>query len=234
MLLSGHNIKVGIIYWRSSYHKIRQDCVCISFGVNNIIVLFPSVVVLYPYFPFFWNFLSATFLIEIKCMLSVQWTWILYFIFKLDWMFIGLVLLPMILLPSLTPPPPPSDGRGGGYTSIMSLSSSLRLSQIRFYPLSWKIWCMYDWHVATDTPRHISKGASERCDFNQIGLTSYGQQFQQYEHNEQSITPHLKSPNTKRPRHISSGTKVSCVGQAQTCGGIKPVNCFHNNIIHLI
>jgi hypothetical protein len=37
----------------------------------------------------------------------------------------------------LTPPPPPSDGRGGGgYTSTMSWSSSLRRSQIRFYPLS--------------------------------------------------------------------------------------------------
>ena len=25
---------------------------------------------------------------------------------------------------------------------------------------------------------------------------------------------------------------MSCVRQAQTCGGIKPVNCFHNDIIH--
>lgn len=25
---------------------------------------------------------------------------------------------------------------------------------------------------------------------------------------------------------------MSCVGQAQTCGGIKLVNCFHNDIIH--
>jgi hypothetical protein len=33
-------------------------------------------------------------------------------IFKLDWMFIELVLLLMILLPSLTLPLPPSDGRG--------------------------------------------------------------------------------------------------------------------------
>ena len=67
---------------------------------------------------------------------------IFYFIFKLDWMFIELVLLPMILLPSLIPPPPPCNGMGGGgggYTSIMSLSSSLRLSQILFYPISWKI-----------------------------------------------------------------------------------------------
>ena len=66
------------------------------------------------------------------------------------------------------------------------------------------------------THRDISvREASERCDFNQIGLTSYGQQFHQYEHNERSITPHIKSPNTKRPRHIRSGRKGSCVGQVK-------------------
>ena len=60
-------------------------------------------------------------------------------------MFIEMVLLLMNLFPSLTPPPPPSDvrdgawGGGGGVVSASkykSLSQSLRLSQIPFYPLS--------------------------------------------------------------------------------------------------
>ena len=60
-------------------------------------------------------------------------------------MFIELVLLLMILLPSLTPPSHPvmgKWGRGGEYTSIMSVSSSLRLVcqiLILFYPISLKI-----------------------------------------------------------------------------------------------
>jgi hypothetical protein len=50
---------------------------------------------------------------------------IFYFIFKLDWMFIELVLLPMILLPSLTPPPPPCNGMGGGGGGYASLETNL-------------------------------------------------------------------------------------------------------------
>ena len=46
-------------------------------------------------------------------------------------------------------------------------------------------------------------------------------------------SPHTSNhPIQKNPHHIRSGTKVFCVVQAQTCGGIKPVNCFHNDIIH--
>ena len=88
--------------------------------------------------PFAEIFDLPLFLYRKKCMLPVKWTWILYFIFKLDWLFIELVLLLMILHPSLTPPPTPNDG-GEEYTSIMSVSSSLRLSHILFYPISWKI-----------------------------------------------------------------------------------------------
>ena len=62
--------------------------------------------------PFAEIFDLPLFLYRKKCMLPVKWTWILYSIFKLDWLFIELVLLLMILLPPLTPPPPPNDGRG--------------------------------------------------------------------------------------------------------------------------
>ena len=55
-------------------------------------------------------------------------------------------------------------------------------------------------------------------------VNSDGQQFLQYQQNQQSPPLHLNSLNTKKTTIYDVGNPSPGLGQAQKCGGFKPVN----------